>query len=433
MAESRQELLKECWLGGRSNNLSAMSEARAWALREVWRDEKKPDYGMLSYIAGKLKKVNNKAPTPQALGQFFAKIDADPEWFPGKSDRTVNGPASVITPTNQAIVARSAMAMAQRGEEPTYAALVANNKRALQNPETNEPVNKHRVYDILRSRCYDDPDDPDDTWECRPRSSKAALTDTDTKKRLDWGLYMQSLDWQAWWIFKNIVWTDICNTLLPTNEKRHKEMVLSRKAGKGWGSKKTALKTKNMKGKPEARKQKGYDSVRVWWAPILTRGKLHVELLGEGFPGENLEGAAILVATVRAALNIRFQGSEAPRVLFTDRGQGFFHKNGGGVTDEYKAALQENGLRTYCGDDNSRQPGNCQEMMLHETAVAWIRDREKKTMPARPWQETAAEYRTRIKAICQHINDNHDVEGLCKEFPARLQMLVDAEGGRFKK
>ena len=40
---------------------------------------------------------------------------------------------------------------------------------------------------------------------------------------------------------------------------------------------------------------------------------------------------------------------------------------------------------------------------------------------------------SRIKAICQHINDNHDVEGLCKEFPMRLQMLVDAEGGRFEK
>ena len=134
-----------------------------------------------------------------------------------------------------------------------------------------------------------------------------------------------------------------------------------------------------------------------------------------------------------AALNIRFQGSEPPKILFTDRGQGFFHINGGKITDEYQAALEEHGLRSYCGDDASRQPGSCQEMMLHETSVAWIRHREALTVPAQPWTETVAEYRTRLKGICEHINDNHDVDGLCREFPQRLQMLVDAKGDRIKK
>ena len=44
---------------------------------------------------------------------------------------------------------------------------------------------------------------------------------------------------------------------------------------------------------------------------MLTRGKLHVELLGDNFPGETQEGAAMLVARVRAALNVRFQGPAA--------------------------------------------------------------------------------------------------------------------------
>ena len=102
---------------------------------------------------------------------------------------------------------------------------------------------------------------------------------------------------------------------------------------------------KNLRGKKEARKQKSYDSVRVWWAPVLTRGKFHVEILGSDFPGETPAGAAVLVSKVRTALNIRFQGSTPPGIVFTDRGQGFFHINGGRITPEYKAALREHGLQ----------------------------------------------------------------------------------------
>ena len=433
MAKSRQELLKEAWLGGRDGYLSPLSEARAWALREVWRDENTSEWGMMSYISGKLKKKGGGHPSVAAVSKFFAKLDADPEWFPGKTDRTSYGPASVITPTNQAIVARSAMAMAARGQEPTYPELIANNPAALLNPDTNEPVGKKRVYAILKERCHDDPDDPEDTWKHRVKSSKIALTEGDIEKRWQWGLYMLSLGWQPWWIFKDVVWTDICNTILPRSEKKHLEIVLSNKGGKGWSSSKTKLQSKKLRGKPEARKQKSYGTIKVWWAPVLTRGKLHVEMLGQGFPGECQEGAAILVAKVRAALNIRFQGGDQPKTLFVDRGQGFFATNGGRISDPYKEALREHGLRSHCGDDGSRQPGSSGDLMLHETAVAWIRYRERKTLPREPWNETVEEYTSRLKAIVQHCNDNHDIDSLCREFPDRMQMLVDNEGDRINK
>ena len=439
MAKSGQELLKEAWLGGSEGHLSAMMQARAWALREIWKDDKNTQYGMLTYIAGKLRKVGKSGkpggrPTPQALGQFFATVDADSGWYPGKSTQASFGPSRAITPTNEVVVARSAMAMSERGEEVTYTMLLANNPNALQNSETKEPVGKKAVYRILRERCHDDPNNPEDTWDFRERGSSKALTDGEIEKRLVWARHMKGLRWQAWWIYKWVVWTDICNSLLPRSEKRHNQMILSRKGGKGWLSKGSKLKSKALKGKPEARKQKGYDAVRVYWAPILTRGKLHIELLGEGFPGETAEGAAILVAKVRAALNIRFQAAgDVPNTLFVDRGQGFFHIQGGRITDQYKAALREHRLKSHCGDDGSLQPGSCQEMMLHETSVSWIRHREKKTLPRQPWNETVADFRTRLKGICEHINANHDVEGLCREFPERLQMLIDAEGDRIRK
>ena len=40
------------------------------------------------------------------------------------------------------------------------------------------------------------------------------------------------------------------------------------------------------------------------------------------------------------------------------------------------------------------------------------------------------EYGTRLKRCCEHINDEHDVDGLCRGFPKRCKKLDDAKGGR---
>ena len=199
---------------------------------------------------------------------------------------------------------------------------------------------------------------------------------------------------------------------------------------RGWGSKKTRKRSVNLRGKPEALKQASWDAIRVWWVPVLARGKLHLELLGDEFPGENAQGAAILAAKVRAVLNIRVQGSTAPRVLFTDRGRGFYHQVNGSITKEYKAALDAHSLRAYYGDNASAQPGNLQDVLLHETAVAWVRLRETVTQPRQLWKETLAEYGRRLRGIAQCINANYSAEELCKELPARLRDLVDNEGVR---
>ena len=259
---------------------------------------------MLEYIRGKVVKVaaegeEPEQPTKQAMAKFFLKIDADPDWYPGKSTQEKHGPSSVINATNQAIVARSAMAMKSRGEEVTYAKLVAATPKALANADTEEPVDKNVVYKILRKRCYDSVDDPDDTWKHQVRLSQTALTDGQKAERNTWGLDFQENDIRkkrrtANWFYHNVVWTDICNSVLPRTQKRSEEMIIARKAKKGWGSSKTKRASKNLRGNTSKTKQKSWDSIKVWWAPILTRGKLHIEMLGEGFPGENAAGAAVV-------------------------------------------------------------------------------------------------------------------------------------------
>ena len=87
----------------------------------------------------------------------------------------------------------------------------------------------------------------------------------------------------------------------------------------------------------------------------------------------------------------------------------------------------------FYGDDASVHPGSMSELMLYETAVAWIRARETTSRPATPWKETPEEFSTRLRAICQDINSRLDIEGLCRDLPSRVQQLVDAKGGRINK
>ena len=209
-------------------------------------------------------------------------------------------------------------------------------------------------------------------------------------------------------------------------------MTLARKGRKGWGSKGTRKRSANLRGKQEALKQRSWDAIRVWWAPVLARGKFHIVLLGEDFPGETPEGAAMLVAKVRNALNIRFQKTRAPRVLFTDRGRGFYHASGGEITPEYEAALSEHSLLAYYAENASQQPGNLPDVLLHETAVAWVRLRETITQPRQLWKESVAHFGARLGGIAQYINAWYNVEGLCNDLPKRLRELAAAEGDRLR-
>ena len=45
MAESSQDLLRSAWLEGKDGALPGREQAKAWALREIWRDSGKADHG----------------------------------------------------------------------------------------------------------------------------------------------------------------------------------------------------------------------------------------------------------------------------------------------------------------------------------------------------------------------------------------------------
>ena len=432
MDNSQQDLLRKAWTGGRTGYLSALSEAKAWALREVWRAEGKGDWGMTSFVAQRVQKIGGGKPGQPAISKFFQKVDSDSQWFPGKSSQTDFGPDPALSGQCKNAIAQAAMAMKKRKIEPTYPKILAACPQAVINPDTGKPVTRRRIYDVFRELCYDE--DPEHPWSHRARFSKKALTDVQKEKRLECACAIQELRHTAKWYFEKVVYADICNSILPRSETKAEEQVLARKAGRGWLSEGCQMSSQCLRGGKESIKMNSWDTERIWWVPILACGKLHVEVLPENFPGEEPEGARMVVQKVRAALNIRFQGGSvpAPSVMWTDRGRGFFHGNGSS-TCEFKEALEENDFQAFWKDDASIQPGQLQEVHLHETAVSWIRYQLTLSTPTIAWKETREQYTSRLKACCAEINKAYDVDGLCRALPRRIEALIDSEGDRINK
>ena len=50
MDSSQWEILRQAWLEGKDGCLPAREQAKAWALREVWKEDGKGEHGMKTYL-----------------------------------------------------------------------------------------------------------------------------------------------------------------------------------------------------------------------------------------------------------------------------------------------------------------------------------------------------------------------------------------------
>ena len=431
--DEEQQQLSQLWKKAKRDGcMSPWQQARVYGLSEAWKElHGEKTYGMGAWIAERVhvQGPGHENPTRQAVSQLVKKMSEDEDWFPGKVYGSLGGRPSVLTETNKAVVAASAMAMKDRGVEPTYSLIIAHCPNASINPNTGEPVTKQVVYDILESRCYDI--DPDTPWSHQKRLAKNAVLPQDEPKRLAFGKHMLDLRHTPAWYFKHVVWTDICNSVLPTTLRKANAQALAQKAGAGWMSADAKHEPVNMRGKKHELVLAGKECVRVYWMPVLARGKLHIEMLGPGFPGDHVNGMPTFVQKLKSSLNTRFRNDQ-PTTVFVDLGGGFYQ--GGAITNEFKTALRLHGLKAFHGDDASMQPGQSGDLWLHETAVSWMRHRLRVTVPQEPWRESVEDYEARLKTAAAYINEHHDVDGLCREMPQRMKDLVhETKGGRLDK
>ena len=187
------------WTDGPDGRLCAREQAKAWALREVWQEQGNATYGLLPFVSCRVRKTKNGKPTGDhpteaALHQFFEKVDADPDWYPGKHNGETRGPKRLLRGPKQTAIASAAKRLKAQGDEPTYSAIVAACPQATKNPDTGEPVDKKLVYAVFfffREACYDE--GAPDPWGHRARLSRVALDAAAQERRWAFAKYMRTL------------------------------------------------------------------------------------------------------------------------------------------------------------------------------------------------------------------------------------------------
>ena len=362
--------LEDLWKDGKEGCLSPLEQCRAWALREVYREDEVPEKKLYTQVAAKLTKIGGGHPTPRAVLKLFGRVDNDGDWYPGKVQEG-RGRKQVLTGLAKGVIKRSAEAMSRRGGEPTYKAMCGTCPEAVKNPDTSQPVGKKRVYDVFRKHCKDDGSDM--PWENKSKLQMSALPDYIIAHRKRFLRYMLGLPHSDEWYYKNIIWMDLCSDIIPTSENIAAKQTLARKGGKGWMSPDCREYSRNLKGDKTPIKQNSGGTYRIWWMPVLARGKLHIEVFNAEFPGENGAGAAFAAEKLRPILNVRFGWQPSkPKIVFTDKSKCFYHGTTGKIRDGWKDAIKKAGLKTFFGDDATEQPGTLGDFLLHETAVAWV-------------------------------------------------------------
>ena len=164
--------LRDLWRAGKQGCLSPLEQSRAWALREVYREMETPEKKLYTKVAEKLTKTGGGQPTSRAVLQLFEKIDNDDDWYPGKVEEG-RGRKPALSGLARNAIKRSAEATKRNGGEPTFKRILGSCLAAVQNPATEKPVDKKRVYDIFRDSCYDE--GADQPWKHRKRLTKTAL------------------------------------------------------------------------------------------------------------------------------------------------------------------------------------------------------------------------------------------------------------------
>ena len=228
-----------------------------------------------------------------------------------------------------------------------------------------------------------------------------ALTQEARSEHVAWARRLLREKKSAAWFLANVMWIDLCSKVIPgTPKKAFDQLSSGRNKRKRLMSPGAGNSSNNLGGSDTAEKQKGFGDIRVWLGGALTRGVLGVTVFttteGIGaFPGETPQGIRQFIERLPRMLNQMLgRGARKPRTLFSDRGQGFYHKTTGCITGEYETVCRELSFKPWAGP-NSRigaraQPPDIADVLLHETAIAGLRDLIFKSTPVKPPQRLDA-------------------------------------------
>ncbi len=387
--------LATAWLSAAEGTLPAIEQAKLWGLRAALRKLDEDDK-QVTWMSQQVRLAGGGHPTKQAVTKFFQRVDADPDWHPGK--RGAVGRPARMTPARRRRIAASAMAMKRRGEEPSYDAVVAQCPETTRNPDTGLRFSRTRINDVLTTECFDH--QATKPWRFVFPRKKRPLAAAQMTERAGWARRLLREGNTPAWYAHNIIWADISSKVIPgTPQKAYQQGLAGAGKRRRLMSADAAGESRHLAGTSPAERQASTGDTRVYFFLIVTRGKVgaHVFTDVEKFPGETQAGAALCVEQLPGLLR-RMLGRDTPkpRTLFTDRGPGFYNLRYGTVTGDYEGACRHRGFQLWAGTNSKTgpraQPGDLADVFPHETVTGWVRARLVKSAAelAAAWQETPA-------------------------------------------
>ena len=422
----------EWWTGGRKGTLSPWSKAKVFGMHAM---AKQNDWKVTSDDIRKLvRKVGGGKPSKVAVHKLRLAFDEDPDWYPGKGEEEgeKRGPKVVFTEQKKTAISKAAMALKKTGVEPTVAGVIARCPSAAINPNTGKAFDEKLIAGVFKTKCYDL--DPSNPWARLQPLCKTALPEWLMKNRLIWGKEILALEQSASWYQRHCTWMDPCNTVIPGTPKAVFDVTHANN-GKGprWISKDARIYSRNLKASPYAGKQTHWGDQRVWWFIIFSRGKVRFPIMKDDWK-QNGEGMATLVEMLPKILEDMVGDEPKPRVIFSDRGPGFYNTGNGIICEPYRKALDKHGFRPFAGNLATWQPPDLPDLLLHESVAVGVR----KFFKASPikWgddkDKNYAMFVIKMKLCEKHINKNHNLQSLAMAFPKRVKKLVKEKGRRLK-
>ena len=422
------------WNSGKKGSLAPSQQAKVWAIKWVMDTYGESGFKVIQEdIAKAITKVGGGHPGREIVSRLMIALQEDPEWYPGKSaDRTEKGGCKrTFSGQKKQAVANAAMALKRNGKEPTAAAVKERCPTATMNPKTGNPYTDKYIYAVFSEKCHDD--GFEETWAKMSPNSKTALSPEMKVMRLAYGRAQLRLEDETsgWWL-RHVIYVDPCHTILSNKVRTtFDEKQASYGKGKRWMSADAQRDSRNLKASPYATKQKQFGDRKIWWFIVMFRGFVHFEIMGDDWV-QCGAGMAEFVSRLEGICKQYLRREESmPRIVFSDRGPGFYQSSTGHIVREYYNALKMHGFRAYAGTDASKQPPDMPDVFPHETGVAWARNYQRKhPVPKGDLDDMEAALGAQLEEASEFINKNYDVVGLHKQFPTRYRELVKGEGDR---
>ena len=425
-----QRSLRELWKGGRQDRLSPWMQALALAYREASKELSEKKVPNIAWVASKLSRGDGKPVARQSLHEWLAKVDQDPDWFPGKHIGAKRGPDPIFTEAKRQAIADCARKIKARGDEPTVEEVCQRCTVSSVNPETGKHFDAKLIREVFASKCYDN--DPEVPWRFQRRMQRTFLPNSVVQERLAMcSLLMEFPNrTEPEWMYENIVWVDPCYSIQPGSKKQWEKMQQALKGDKGWMSDDARMYSRNLRAPKYALTQRSWEGRKVNWMIILAKGVVGIDIL----PLEwELTGAGMAMAARRLEGRLRDmlgRTARLPRIIFSDRGTGMYAPAGQAVR-EYADAVRDSGFKLFWGEDASAQASDMPDLVLHETAVSWFRAEMRRTkVECLPWLETPEQWSRRAMRAIDAVNLSCDVAGLCRQFRERLDDCIGAGGDR---